>query len=155
MWGMSPVFFEGAVRLCIAIDFAMRYRLLFVCTGNTCRSPLAEALAEERGVTAESAGVAAQRGDGAAPYAVRALRTARGLDLSHHAPEDVSNLDLGAFDRIVAMDPKVAQQLRAEHDVDADLLVTWTVPDPYGGTLADYRYCLEQVDAALDRLLET
>ena len=34
-----------------------------------------------------------------------------------------------------------------------DRLVTWAVSDPYGGTPADYRWCLEQIDAALDDLL--
>jgi protein-tyrosine-phosphatase len=130
----------------------MPVRLLFVCTGNTCRSPLAEALAQERGLAADSAGVAAQRGDGAAPYAARALRQARGLTLGPHSPQPVDALDLSSFGRVVAMDPSVARRLRAEHDVDADALVTWTIPDPYGGALADYRYSLEQIDAALDRL---
>jgi len=31
--------------------------------------------------------------------------------------------------------------------------VTWAVPDPIGGTLADYRLCLEQIDTALDALI--
>jgi len=128
-------------------------RILFVCTGNTCRSPIAEALAQARDVAAESAGVAAQRGDGAAPYAARALRQARGLPLHDHTPRDVTDLDLSSFDRIVAMDATVAQRLSTEHDVDAERLATWTIPDPYGGSPADYRYALEQIDAALDRLL--
>ena len=115
---------------------------------------MAEALAQERGLIAESAGVAAQRGDGAAPYAARALRQARGLALGDHSPQDVTALDLRRFDRIVAMDTSVARRLRAEHDVDADALVSWAIPDPYGGSLADYRYSLEQIDVALDRLLD-
>lgn len=131
----------------------MSISLLFVCTGNTCRSPMAAALAESRGKNAESAGVSAQRGDGAAPFAVRVLRTARGLDLQSHAPKGVESVTLSDVERIVAMDATVAGQLRTEYDVPADRLVTWSIPDPYGGSLADYRYCLEQIRAALDRLL--
>jgi protein-tyrosine-phosphatase len=65
----------------------------------------------------------------------------------------VAALDLDAFDPIVAMAPNVAQRLRTEHDVAPDALVTWTIPDPYGSSMADYRLCLEQIDTALDRLL--
>jgi protein-tyrosine-phosphatase len=114
---------------------------------------MAEALAAARGTAAESAGVAAQRGDGAAPYAARALRMARGIDLDDHSPQRVDDLDLSAFDRVVAMAPAVAQRLRADHDDIDDRLVVWSLPDPYGGSMADYRLCLEQIDAALDRLL--
>ena len=114
---------------------------------------MAEVLAADRGLPAASAGTMAQRGDGAAPYAVRALRMARGLDLSRHAPRSVSDCDLSTFSRIVAVAPSVAQRLRADHaDLD-DRLVIWSISDPYGGSMADYRLCLEQIDAALDRLL--
>jgi len=60
--------------------------------------------------------------------------------------------DLSRFDRVVAMDPGVARRLRSEHDGLEARLVTWTISDPYGGAPADYRYCLEQIDAALPRL---
>jgi len=114
---------------------------------------MAEALADARGMEAGSAGVAAQRSDHAAPFAVRALRAARGHSLNDHTPRPVEACDLSAFDRIVAMDPSVARRLRTAHDDLDGRLVTWSIPDPYGGSLADYRYCLEQIDAALDRLL--
>jgi protein-tyrosine-phosphatase len=113
---------------------------------------MAEALAEARGVSAASAGVAAAAGDGATPNAVRALRDARGLLLQNHTPCDVSDVDPSRADRIVAMSPSVARRLRTEHDVDPAALVTWAIPDPYGGSLADYRRCLEQIGTALDDL---
>ncbi|WP_263790557.1 low molecular weight phosphatase family protein [Salinibacter sp.] len=131
----------------------MSVQLLFVCTGNTCRSPLAEALAEARGASAESAGVSAAAGDGAAPNADRALREARGLSLRSHTPRDVSAVDPSAAGRIVAMSPAVARRLRDDHGWAPDAMVTWAVPDPYGGSLADYRWCLEEISAALDDLL--
>ncbi|MFB6272649.1 MAG: protein tyrosine phosphatase [Salinibacter sp.] len=131
----------------------MSTQFLFVCTVNTCRSPMAEALAEARGVAAESAGVAAQGGDGAAPNAVRALRDARGLSLHDHEPRDVSEGDLSGADHIVAMSPAVARRLRENHDVDPDALITWAISDPYGESLADYRWCVEQIATALDDLL--
>jgi len=131
----------------------MAGRFLFVCSGNTCRSPMAAALARARGLAAESAGVRPAGGDGAAPLAVRALRDARGLSLAEHTPRGVAAVDLHAFDRIVALAPSVARRLRTDHGVDPDRLVTWAVPDPIGGTLADYRFCLEQIDTALDALI--
>jgi protein-tyrosine-phosphatase len=131
----------------------MNAQILFVCTGNTCRSPVAAALAEARGIAAASAGVAAERGDGAAPNAIRALREARGLSLQDHEPRDVSDVPLADADRIVAMSPAVARRLRDEHDVDPDALITWAISDPYGGSLGDYRWCLEQISTALDDLL--
>jgi protein-tyrosine-phosphatase len=67
----------------------------------------------------------------------------------------VSDDALARADRIVAMTPSVARQLHAEHDVDPDALVTWAISDPYGGSLADYRRCLEQISTALDDLVGT
>jgi protein-tyrosine-phosphatase len=116
---------------------------------------MAEALAEARGVLAVSAGVAAGSGDGAAPNAERALREARGLSLREHTPRDVSAVDMTTMERVVAVSPAVARELRREHDVAPDALVTWAIPDPYGGSRADYRWCLEQIDAALDDLLDS
>ena len=74
------------------------FRLLFVCTGNTCRSPMAEAIARgliaarpEDGTTthAASAGVAAMEGAPATPEAVRAVESL-GLPMHDHAARRVT-----------------------------------------------------------------
>ena len=113
---------------------------------------MAEALARARGWAAESAGVSVPASNHAAPNAERALREARGLDLQDHTPRAVADANLAMPDRIVAVDPSVAIQLRTQHDVDDARLTVWSIADPYGGRLADYRRCLEQIDAALDDL---
>jgi len=114
---------------------------------------MAAALARARGLAAESAGVRPQRGNHAAPLAVRVLQDAQGGTLRDHRPRGIDAFDLSAFDRIVALDPAVGQTVRSEHDLDEGRLVTWAVPDPYGGSLADYRLCLEQIRASLEDLL--
>lgn len=116
---------------------------------------MAEALAGARGISAASAGVDAEVGDGAAPHAVRALRDARGLSLRDHEPRGVADVSLSTFDWVVAMSPAVARRLQSEHEVESEALVTWAIPDPSGGTLADYRWGLEQIGVALDDLLAT
>ncbi len=113
---------------------------------------MAAALARAQGLDAESAGLDPPAGRRAAPNAIRALRDARGMSLSDHTPQSVDDVRLSAFDRIVAVTPAVARRLRSEHDVPEARLVVWAIPDPYGGSLADYRWCVEQIAMALDDL---
>jgi len=83
-------------------------RILLVCTGNTCRSPMAEALfrrmAEERGVPAEvkSAGVAALAGQPMSRHAADVLR-AKGIDPSGFRSSEVSAADVAWADMILTM----------------------------------------------------
>jgi len=125
--------------------------LLFVCTGNTCRSPLAAARAGARGLDAMSAGVDPAAGDGAAPHAVRVAERAD-LDLTGHTPTAVTAADLAAADRVVAMDPAVARRLRDLFDLEVSDLIVWAIPDPVGGSLSDYQLCLHQIDQSLEAL---
>lgn len=83
--------------------------LLFVCEANTCRSAMAEkiaqALAVEAGlenVHARSAGMAAFPGDGAKPEAVRVC-SAHGLDLSEHRSQALTTDMVEAADHIYTM----------------------------------------------------
>src|SRR4029079_4345648 len=72
---------DGATR-------ATPARILFVCTGNACRSPMAEGLARELGLDAESAGVLAA---GLHPRASQAMRE-RGIDITSHVSRAVPDV---------------------------------------------------------------
>jgi ArsR family transcriptional regulator, arsenate/arsenite/antimonite-responsive transcriptional repressor / arsenate reductase (thioredoxin) len=102
-------------------------RLLFLCTGNSGRSPMAAALAEQFGdgtVRARSAGSAPK--PAVHPHAVRAMRK-RGIDIAGHRPEHVDELT-GAFDVVVTLCDRVREV--CPEFAGAPALAHWSLPDP-------------------------
>lgn len=78
-------------------------RVLFVCTGNTCRSSMAEAILKSHGkFEVRSAGVAADPGSKASPQAMRVV-SARGLDLSQHRASLIDQAAVDWADLILTM----------------------------------------------------
>ena len=140
-------------------------RLLFVCLGNICRSPTAEAVmrsvVRERGledlVEVDSAGT----GDWhvGAPPDERACAAAarRGIEVTGSARQVTAD-DFTAFDRVLAMDAQNLRVLRriappgTEHKVR--LLADVDVPDPYYGGDDGFDTVLDLVDDACRRLLD-
>jgi protein-tyrosine phosphatase len=138
--------------------------VLFVCTGNTCRSPMAETifrlLAAERlgcrpdeierhGVVVASAGIAAWGGGKASTGAVEAMREAGG-DLSGHASQPVTENLVRQADVIWTMTASHRGLLLAQFP-EAGGRVSMLSPervdvlDPIGGTLETYRKCAAEI----------
>lgn len=105
--------------------------VLFVCTGNTCRSVMAEALARRRfgsSVRVESAGIRPQWPEDAQD-AIDTLRHFFKLDASGHAPRDVAGIDLDVFDVVVSLDPEVSKVLKPRRPHG---LLKCHIDDPWG-----------------------
>jgi protein-tyrosine-phosphatase len=153
-------------------DPAEPFTILFVCTGNTCRSPLAAAIArreiERRGwahVRVESAGVAARAGDAASAHA-RTVGLRAGADVEAHRSQPLSEALVGRADLVLAMGPGHLEGVRrmggeAKARTLGDFVAGGeglgpAVPDPFGGPEEAYeetfRELAELIDAALDRL---
>lgn len=147
--------------------------VLFVCTGNICRSPTAEAIfrrfVADRGIDdrfrIESAGTHGYHvGHGADMRSALAAR-GRGYDLSTHRAKKLRTEDFTDFDFIVVMDDEnmraIAAICPAEHRAKvtyflehAPALGVREVPDPYYGGDAGFEHVLDLCEAAALALLD-
>lgn len=144
-------------------------RILFVCTGNTCRSALADALARkvivERGLTdvdIQSAGTSAWDG---APASDGALLVGieRGLDLSQHRAQTLTRELVRDADLILAMGPHHLERIEALGGTGKAFLLTdfasrgatvRPVNDPIGGELEVYRATADELQDEVRRVFD-
>lgn len=120
-------------------DSSNQPRVLFVCTGNTCRSVLAEYLGRQlfgQTVLFESAGIRPQPAKDA-DNAVYTLKQDFNIDASGHVPRNVRGIDLARFDLIIAFDREVEEKVRSLGAPEAKLKL-WKIRDPYGDDLTAY-----------------
>ncbi len=148
----------------------LRSLLVIVCSGNTCRSPLAAALlaralaerdlgdAEACELEIRSAGLSALPGLPASPHS-RTIASGRGLDLERHASRLLDPRTLERADRIYTMTAAHREAILAERPDLEDRVLPIAGPghdivDPYGGDLAVYEACARELDLAVKAVLE-
>src|SRR5262245_15202605 len=162
---------EGAIAAA-EIEDATPCRILFICTGNTCRSPLAASLCRKlladhlgcpqselhrHGFCVESAGLAAVNGAAATPEAVEVAQ-AQGAELNNHQSRPLS-LELVAFADVLFTMTQSHLELLESLNLDVgprpQLLSSRgdDVDDPIGGGPDIYQACAAQILAALQERL--
>lgn len=150
------------------------FRILFVCTGNTCRSPMAAALAREEverrswpDVEIDSAGVAAVAG-GPASDGTQEVAARHGLELDGHRSRPLTPYAVEESDLILTMSSAHLDAVRALGGGDWASVITafavgregdpgWTgtgVPDPYGGDDAAYEATYQALKVLVRQVLD-
>ncbi len=152
--------------------------ILLICTGNTCRSPMAKAMLEDMisesdllhgDVKVDSAGTFAFEGGSSAAYAVRVMED-MGLSLEKHRAKQVNRelvdwatliftMDSFSFEQMEAMFPDAKGKLYTLKGYAAGLdgetgSVGYNVEDPYGKDLEDYVACAATLKHAVSEVIK-
>ncbi len=146
--------------------------ILFICTGNICRSPLAQGVCQKRAedlgkdVILDSAATGAwHEGEAPDPRAIAAAK-ARGIDISRQRARAITDEDFTRFDYLVGMDEghrrwmRQARTSRGLGEKPMSILLDWSVgmagqdvPDPYYGGPDDFEKALDLIEKGVDGLL--
>jgi protein-tyrosine-phosphatase len=134
-------------------------KIVFICTGNTCRSPMAEGLCRSElinrgltGITVCSAGMAAETGSPPSQNAIIAMDE-KGIDISSHRAVQATAELLDDADLIICMSDWQRQALSGRYR-DRVTVIPGEVPDPFGGDLDRYRACRDQLAEAIARIAD-
>jgi protein-tyrosine phosphatase len=148
-----------------------RLNFLLICSGNTCRSPMAVGILrkllaerfdcdikelEQKDIHVESAGTGALAGIPASEPGVEVMRD-RGIDISDHRSRPVSLELLHRADYVFTMTASHREQLLLDDPTVADRVLTLDtrdIADPIGGDKATYARCADQIEQALRARLE-
>lgn len=142
-----------------------RFRILFVCSGNTCRSPMAKAIFEEiirrRGLEdrffVDSAAKDFPSGSAAHSRAREAIIKLYGRDLlADHKPKPVSSLNIEDYDLILTMEEEQKEGLPQDktYTLKEYAGLKGNVPDPWSKPLKEYIRCGNEIKDCLEKIVE-
>ncbi len=133
-------------------------KIMFICSGNTCRSPLAEGLfkkyLKENNITdieVSSAGVGAFPGDAVSINSILVAGN-RGVDISDHRARNINPEHLLTTDLFFCMSDSHKAVL--SRYCDENKIVVLNVPDPYGRPIEFYEECAKQLESQFPQILE-
>ncbi len=140
-------------------------RILFVCTGNTCRSPMAEAILKSKkieGLEVKSAGIYAASGSEASPNAKKALDS-KGIP-HDHSSSLLTGAEVDWADLILTMTVSHKMAIRQNYPHMAEKVFSLKeftenpyshdVVDPYGGNLALYEQTCRELEQLIEKAIE-
>lgn len=147
----------------------MIQKILCVCKGNTCRSPMLEALLsaalKKKGVSdiaVESAGTyigvdSSVVGSPATDHSVTCMKK-RGLDLNDHQSRRISNLNLNDYDLIICVTMSEAEEILRHEPRGAILLANAAnggIPNPWKQGFDKYEECAQVLEKVAEKVAET
>lgn len=146
--------------------------ILFICTGNTCRSPMAQGIfndicsKQSLDMHASSAGVATVDGLSANKNAVDTMAQL-GIDISSHKTRFLPNIRLSDYDLFVTMNfdqATLVESLGVPRELirvlqkpqSGDIYdISIGIDDPYGGDMNAYKKCADDLKSAISELIKT
>lgn len=148
----------------------MRKKIMFICTGNICRSAMAEKLlirkVEDKKITDKiqtfSSGIYAYENDKSTYEAIKIMKDEYDIDLSNHRATPVRDSNIEEMDLILCMTQNHKNSLNLIYPnlqnkiflIKEYIGLNGDIADPYGGTLDTYSKCAKELESCIEMLLE-
>lgn len=142
-------------------------RIIFICTGNTCRSPMAEgilkdfAMKADLDITVQSAGIHATSNNVAAKFAIEAMKDI-GIDINNHKSDQVNSELLDKTDLVLTMSNSHKKQIISQYPIMKDKVfllnefafgVNKDIEDPFGAPLRYYEKARDEIYKAIEEIV--